>query len=90
MSEPLVTHEHLCQIVRDLPQDYEPWGQQERSSGDCSCGCKWFVELAEPHGMDWGVCTSFKSHRFGLLTFEHQGCVHYEYDEATPAERDEE
>ena len=31
--------------------------------------------------MDWGVCTNQRSHRCGLLTFEHQGCPAFDYDE---------
>jgi hypothetical protein len=31
--------------------------------------------------LDWGVCVNPKSHRCGLLTFEHQGCPEFEYDE---------
>lgn len=34
-----------------------------------------------PLGADWGVYSNPKSPRAGLLTFEHQGCREFEYDE---------
>jgi hypothetical protein len=36
------------------------------------------VKLAEPFSADWGICANPKSHRCGLLTFEHQGCLAFE------------
>lgn len=51
-----------------------------RYHGDCSCGCRWFVQLPGTVGMDWGICYNPVSHRHGLLTFEHQGCPHFEAD----------
>ncbi len=91
------THEALWRITKQLPQDYEPYGQQKRSGdeeddepsveshtgyyGDCSSGCRWFAELAGKRGQDWGVCTSVASHRSGLLTFEHQGCLWFDLEE---------
>jgi hypothetical protein len=82
------SHEQLWQIVVKLPTDFEPWGQRDRDAvnvfGDCSCGCRWFLPLvAMP--LDWGVCANRASPRVGLLTFEHQGCPHFEED---PRERD--
>lgn len=65
-------------VLKNLPQDYEPYGLSEREGEDCSCGCIYFnpVFNSEDMGpdMDWGVCTNVASHRAGLLTFEHQGC----------------
>ena len=49
----------------------DPWA-------DCSCGCRWYRKLAGPLGWNWGVCANPRSHRCGLLTFEHQGCLHFE------------
>ncbi len=75
-----VTHEHLHTICKHLPTDFEPCGQRKREAADCSCGCKWFMKLqAFPY--DWGVCANPKSPRCGLLTFEHQGCPEFEFDE---------
>ncbi|WIG58296.1 MAG: hypothetical protein OJF49_001041 [Ktedonobacterales bacterium] len=51
-----------------------------RYHGDCSCGCRWFVQLIGAVGMDWGACYNPASHRCGLLTFEHQGCPQFEAD----------
>ena|GEM_PF-1473620 len=81
---------HICKI---LPGDYKDYGglvEKGREFGkaynDCSCGCKWFMELYAgddskcPYDLDWGVCVNPKSHRAGLLTFEHQagfGCHEY-------------
>jgi hypothetical protein len=74
------SHEQLWQIVVTLPTDVEPWGQREPgAAGDCSCGCRWFQPLVA-HPFDWGVCTNPASPRVALLTFEHQGCPHFEYD----------
>jgi len=39
---------------------------------------------------DWGVCINPKSHRYGLLTFEHQGCPACEYDHEAAARREAE
>lgn len=61
--------------------DYAPWGDVEDRRSDCSCGCRWFVEVRGQAGADWGVCTNPASHRCGLLTFEHQGCHQFEMDE---------
>lgn len=77
------THEQLWKITKNVPQDYEPYGKQKRTwtseaeSGmyeDCSCGCRFYVVLAGDLGLDWGICSNPRSHRAGLLTFEHQGC----------------
>jgi hypothetical protein len=81
-----VSHKLLLTVNRRLPEDYEPWGKDprndmERSCADCSCGCKFFNKLQGQVGADWGVCMNTKSHRAGLLTFEHQGCHHFEWDE---------
>ncbi len=69
---------HLV-LVRDA-KDYGPWGDVERWSDpdaaypDCSADCKHAAWLEGAAGSDWCVCTNPKSHRAGLLTFEHQGC----------------
>jgi hypothetical protein len=79
MSDP--RHEKLLLIVKRLPSDFEPWGEHSRSEDwgpDCSCGCRWFIPLAEELRYDWGVCRNPKSPRCGLLTFEHQGCREFE------------
>lgn len=68
-------HDFLMKIVKKLPKDYEPYGSANREdSSDCSCGCIFYIALKGTLGRDWGVCTNEKSHRCGLLTFEHQGC----------------
>jgi hypothetical protein len=72
-------HKRLLQVVRD--QDAHSWVANHELP-DCSCGCKWFVELAGEVGLDWGVCSCPKSPRAGLLTFEHQGCKEFKYDES--------
>jgi hypothetical protein len=79
------SHEQLWQIAIRLPTDYEPYGQMKSESFvDCSSSCLWFHPLVTiPH--DWGVCANAASPRAGLLTFEHQGCPHFEED---PRERD--
>ena len=86
MSE--ITHDHLHSIKHEMPGDYKPYGDVDydeataRPEGacQCSCGCLHYAALAGRLGADWGVCTNPESHRVGLLTFEHQGCLHYEYD----------
>ena len=75
------THEHLFQIAKMLPTDYEPYGQKDRENfSDCSCGCRWYHILAGRLGSDWGICANPASPRSGLLTFEHQGCPQFEDD----------
>lgn len=36
--------------------------------------CRFYVELKNPLGMDWGVCSNPKSVFDGELRFEHNGC----------------
>lgn len=72
--------EALFAVLKNSPTDFEPWGERERLSEDCSCGCRWFHLLAGTRGQDWGVCANPKSPRAGLLTFEHQGCPEFESD----------
>lgn len=50
------------------------------------CGCKYFLPLEGSLRFDWGVCMNPNSPRVGLLTFEHQGCRAFEYDENTEQE----
>ncbi len=80
MSTP--NHKRFLTIVKNLPQDYEPYGVADRDGGDCSSGCDHYVPVYNEDDigpdMDWGVCTNAKSHRAGLLTFEHQGCGEFE------------
>lgn len=80
-----ITHQHLLQIMPTRTEDYDPWGDNVRWANDdeaypdCSSGCKWSAWLEGE--MDWCVCANPASHRVGLLTFEHQGCQQFEYDE---------
>ena len=74
------SHEALWEVVKKLPTDFEPYGERERLSEDCSCGCRWYHLLAGNRGKDWGVCANPKSPRAGLLTFEHQGCPEFAHD----------
>jgi hypothetical protein len=71
-------HEHLHDICRHLPSDFESYGERVREGPDCSCGCRHFLKLPGKLGMDWGVCGNAASPRAGLLTFEHQGCEQFE------------
>jgi len=75
------THEHLWTLVKRLPSDFEPYGQRDREEDegpDCSCGCRHFHPLAGERAYDWGICTSPRSPRASLLTFEHMGCKGFE------------
>ena len=75
-------HDILWTLCRKLPTDFTPYGERDRDTAepcsDCSCGCRHFIPLAGELGNDWGACASPKSPRAGLLTFEHQGCPHFE------------
>ena len=79
-------HNELMHVVVRLPKDYEPYGQVKRwedpnkSYPDCSMGCKYFIELKGELGNDWGICCNKNSHRYSLLTFEHQGCQKFVFD----------
>lgn len=77
-------HDILWTHCRKLPTDFQPYGERDRDTvdpcADCSCGCRHFLALAGGLGNDWGVCANPKSPRVGLLTFEHQGCPHFEPD----------
>lgn len=84
IAPPMATHEELWRIVKQLPTDFEPWGERDRDAvygPDCSCGCIHFVKLEGKLGFDWGVCANPKSPRAGLLTFEHMGCKEFESEE---------
>ena len=70
-------------IVQKSVFDYLPFGHIDKEeaddyASDCSCGCKHFLALKGKLGSDWGVCTNPESHRCGMLTFEHQGCLDFE------------
>lgn len=79
----------LFACLRVLPTDYdayggkvERWTDPDVGYPDCSCGCKFFVPLADELRYDWGVCSKPGTPRAGLLTWEHQagfGC--FESDE---------
>src|SRR3990172_6130995 len=71
-------HQQLHSICRHLPTDFEPYGKRVRTGPDCSCGCRHFLKLPGELAFDWGVCLNPRSPRSGLLTFEHQGCEHFE------------
>jgi len=79
-------HEQLWDVCERKPGDYAPYGECKRLTttlpalilSDCSGGCKWFHTLTGPASLDWGVCGNPRSHRAGLLTFEHQGCPQFE------------
>lgn len=80
----MTTHAKLMAIVVKLAQDYEPFGKvirfadKERNYPDCSMGCKHYAPLEGELGLSWGICSNQASHRCGLLTFEHQGCEHFQ------------
>lgn len=70
-------HDYYWSRVKLLPDDFTPWGTVERDGDyrcDCSCGCRWFEEIDG----DWGRCHNPASHRYTLLTWEHQGCLKFE------------
>lgn len=82
-----MNHNYLVDnIVIKKLEDYQPWGKVKRWENedqgypDCSMGCKYYLKLQGNFGNDWGVCSNIKSHRCGLLTFEHQGCLEFELD----------
>ncbi|MFB6344205.1 MAG: hypothetical protein ABEK50_00325 [bacterium] len=70
----LTIKERLEDIWETHPKDYEPYGEQERGPHDCSQGCLFYLKLAGEFSSDWGICVNQNSHRYGKLTFEHQGC----------------
>ena len=79
-------HNDLLKIVKKLSQDYKPFGEIERWANpeieypDCSMGCIYYIPLQGKLGSDWGVWLNSDSHRCGLLTFEHQGCQKFKFD----------
>jgi len=82
-----MTHDELWAVCKLDVEDFEPYGKVDRDvaaekygAGDCSSGCRWFHELDGVAGMDFGVCGNPRSHRKGLLTYEHQGCRAFESD----------
>ena len=82
----MINHDYLLKMVKRLPEDYKPFGNLERWANpqveypDCSMGCKYFIELKGELGNDWGICFNKNSHRYSLLTFEHQGCQKFVFD----------
>jgi len=80
--KPFSRHDQLLDIVHRFPEDDEPFGEAKLHEspdyrGDCSCGCVFYLRLEDHEGSDWGVCINKHSHRAGLLTFEHQGCLEF-------------
>ncbi len=77
-----ITHDDLCELQQCFTADFAPYGDVDRESdayrGDCSCGCRFALPVAGECGEDWVVCCNPGSHRVGLLTFEHQGCMAFE------------
>jgi hypothetical protein len=86
-------HKALWAACRVLPGDYsdyggevDRWADEEGDYPDCAGGCRWWVQLfngdkaqtLDGSDADWGVCTNSRSHRTGLLTWEHQGCLAFE------------
>ncbi len=86
VPEHITLHDLLHLVCLRRPTDFAPYGLRQREAADCSCGCKHFVPLDGGLGADWGVCTQPRSPRAGLLTFEHQGCEFFVYDEELDAE----
>lgn len=86
VPEHITLHDLLHLVCLRRPTDFAPYGLRQREAADCSCGCKHFVPLEGGLGADWGVCTQPRSPRAGLLTFEHQGCEFFVYDEGLDAE----
>ena len=87
----MTTHEDLLNTVTKLDSDFEPYGKRSRDDDwgpDCSCGCLHYAKLEGKWRYDWGVCLNQRSPRFGLLTFEHQGCREFE-EETEPHDEDE-
>jgi hypothetical protein len=68
------THEQLMRICIGFKKYLLAAVKRKPSSKwlpDCSCGCRYYHELAGIAGQDWGVCWNRKSPRAGKLTFEH-------------------
>ena len=72
-------HDRLTNVCRHLPSDFAPFGEIDVEGADCSTGCLHFLKLPGQVENDWGVCSNSKSRRAGLLTFEHQGCLQFEW-----------
>jgi len=69
--------EQLSDVCRKLPTDHEPCG-----AGGPNCeACRWFQPLLRAGALDWGVCANAQSPRAGLLTYQEQGCPHFEQAE---------
>lgn len=81
-------HARMHSILPILGNDYSDyggaiirWEDPQQAYPDCSTGCRFARWLEGDLGADWCVCTNPKSHRCGLLTFEHQGCQRFEPEE---------
>jgi hypothetical protein len=73
-------HYKLWNVCRNQLDYLSGMDTNNHSLPDCSCGCKYFIELSGMVGSDWGVCYHPESPRRGLLTFEHMGCKYFKYD----------
>jgi hypothetical protein len=76
-------HDHLHSICRHLPSDFQPYGERERDSSDCSSGYIHFLKPRVKLGPDWRIRINPASPRAGLLAFEHQGCEQFEPQDQT-------
>ena len=82
-----LSHEQLQAVVIRSEEDYGSLASRDHDqpyNPQCSEGCWFYHTLEGLRGMDWGVCGNPKSHRAGLLTFEHQGCAHFSTDPGEP------
>jgi hypothetical protein len=77
-------HDHLFTVLTVLPTDYTGYGGEvdrealwaaDQEAPDCSCGCRWALELPKPLNYDWLVCVKPGGPRRGLLTWEHMAGV---------------
>lgn len=69
-------HRQLSAVEHRHEADHS--GKDPGHYPQCVHGCKWYHVLEGERGTDWGVCFNPASHRAGLLTFEHNGCAHFE------------
>jgi hypothetical protein len=51
----------------------DPYYREEWWAEQCG-GCRFWLELAGPMGLDYGGCSNAVSPFFGLIRFEHDGC----------------
>jgi len=77
--------DHITSAESEMDSTYERWALRRNRKTEApdykdswayeQCGeCRFWIPLAGKTGLDYGVCTNYRSPRDGRAQFEHDGC----------------